>query len=183
MHFRRLALAVSSSIKDPEEEGFRDRFAEDAECCTRGAHQIVTTSGAALSGAELVYLARKLLKKFAQPITAAPVNNGAMNKKKHHSGVSRRRSNPEPLDRGERYAMNETTNIVPPRQPEEIDDPLTDIVRARDSTPYRAGCEDGVETFLPRCGRFPGGAEGLAGQVGAESVAASRSFRMRWARR
>ncbi|MGY3146519.1 hypothetical protein ACVWYQ_003518 [Bradyrhizobium sp. USDA 3397] len=30
----------------------------------------------------------------------------------------------------ERYAINETSNIVPLRQPDEIDDPLTNILRA-----------------------------------------------------
>jgi hypothetical protein len=32
---------------------------------------------------------------------------------------------PARTSRGERYAMNETSNVVPLRQPDEIDDPLT----------------------------------------------------------
>ena len=44
--------------------------------------------------------------------------------------------------------MNETTNIVPLRQPDAIDDPLTDILRAGAQQLLRRAIEIEVETFL-----------------------------------
>jgi len=44
--------------------------------------------------------------------------------------------------------MNETTNIVPLRQPDEIDDPLTDILRAGARQLLAQAVEIEVETFL-----------------------------------
>jgi hypothetical protein len=45
-------------------------------------------------------------------------------------GVSRRVTKPARTSPGERYAMNDTTSIVRFRQSDEIDDSLTDILRA-----------------------------------------------------
>ena len=44
--------------------------------------------------------------------------------------------------------MNETSNIIPLRQPEEIDDPLTNILRAGARQLLTQAIEVEVETFL-----------------------------------
>ena len=44
--------------------------------------------------------------------------------------------------------MNETSNIIPLRQPDEIDDPLTNILRAGARQLLAQAIEAEVETFL-----------------------------------
>src|SRR4029079_9375935 len=55
---------------------------------------------------------------------------------------------PARTSRGERYAMNETSNIVALRQPDDIDDPLTNILRAGARQLLAQAVEIEVETFL-----------------------------------
>src|SRR4029079_4223752 len=55
---------------------------------------------------------------------------------------------PARTSRGERYAMNETSNIVALRQPDDIDDPLTNILRAGARELLAQAVEIEVETFL-----------------------------------
>src|SRR4030081_2589897 len=55
---------------------------------------------------------------------------------------------PARTSRGERYAMNETSKVVPLRQPDEIDDPLSNIVRAGARQLLARAVEIEAETFL-----------------------------------
>src|SRR2546430_2943649 len=55
---------------------------------------------------------------------------------------------PARTSQGERYAMNETSNIVALRQPDDVDDPLTNILRAGARQLLAQAVEIEVETFL-----------------------------------
>src|SRR6266403_6316 len=55
---------------------------------------------------------------------------------------------PARTSQGERYAMNETSKIVALRQPDDIDDPLTNILRAGARQLLAQAVEIEVETFL-----------------------------------
>ena len=55
---------------------------------------------------------------------------------------------PARTSRGERYAMNENSNIVPLRQPDEIDDPLTNILRSGARQLLAQAVEIEAEAFL-----------------------------------
>ena len=55
---------------------------------------------------------------------------------------------PARTSQGERYAMNETINIVRLRQPDEIDDPLTDVLRAGARKLLAQAIEMEAEAFL-----------------------------------
>jgi hypothetical protein len=64
---------------------------------------------------------------------------------------------PARTSQGERYAMNETTKVVPLRQPDEIDDPLTNILRAGARQLLAQAVEIEVETFLATVKDFEAG--------------------------
>src|SRR5213595_1264684 len=55
---------------------------------------------------------------------------------------------PARTSRGERYAMNENSNVVALRQPDEIDDPLTDILRSGARQLLTQAVEMEAEAFL-----------------------------------
>src|SRR2546430_11779403 len=55
---------------------------------------------------------------------------------------------PARSSQGERYAMSETSNIVALRQPDDVDDPLTNILRAGARQLLAEAVEIEVETFL-----------------------------------
>src|SRR4030081_2057237 len=55
---------------------------------------------------------------------------------------------PARASRGERYAMNEDSNVVPLRQPDEIDDPLTNILRSGARQLLAQAVEMEAEAFL-----------------------------------
>lgn len=55
---------------------------------------------------------------------------------------------PARTSQGERYAMNETINIVRLRQPDEIDDPLTDVLRTGARKLLAQAIEMEAEAFL-----------------------------------
>jgi putative transposase len=55
---------------------------------------------------------------------------------------------PARTSQGERYAMNETTNVLRLRQPDEIDDPLTDVLRSGARKLLAQAIEIEAETFL-----------------------------------
>src|ERR1700757_4985032 len=57
-------------------------------------------------------------------------------------------SDPARTSQGERYAMNETSSIVALRQPDEFDDPLTNILRAGARQLLAQAVEIEVETFV-----------------------------------
>ncbi|BAB52598.1 msr6276 [Mesorhizobium japonicum MAFF 303099] len=55
---------------------------------------------------------------------------------------------PARTSHGERYAMNETTNVLRLRQPDEIDDPLTDVLRTGGRKLLAQAIEIEAKTFL-----------------------------------
>src|ERR1700733_7098858 len=55
---------------------------------------------------------------------------------------------PSRISRGERYAMNETSNVVSLRQPDEIDDPLTNVLRSGARQLLAQAVELEAEAFL-----------------------------------
>lgn len=55
---------------------------------------------------------------------------------------------PARTSQGERYAMNETTNVLRLRQPDEFDDPLTDVLRTGARKLLAQAIEIEAETFL-----------------------------------
>src|SRR5436190_4784833 len=55
---------------------------------------------------------------------------------------------PARTSRGERYAMNENINVVPLRQPDVIDDPLTNILRSGARQLLAQAVEMEAEAFL-----------------------------------
>src|SRR4030081_1620582 len=55
---------------------------------------------------------------------------------------------PARASQGERYAMNENSNVVPLRQPDEIDDPLTNILRSGARQLLAQAVEMEAEAFL-----------------------------------
>jgi len=55
---------------------------------------------------------------------------------------------PARTSQGERYAMNETTNVLRLRQPDEFDDPLTDVLRSGARKLLAQAIEIEAETFL-----------------------------------
>ncbi len=55
---------------------------------------------------------------------------------------------PTRTSQGERYAMNETTNVLRLRQPDEIEDPLTDVLRTGARKLLAQAIEIEAETFL-----------------------------------
>jgi len=63
-------------------------------------------------------------------------------------GVSRRVSKPARTSQGERYAMSENINVVPLRQPNEVDDPLTNILRSGARQLLAQAVEMEAEAFL-----------------------------------
>src|ERR1700730_4477439 len=55
---------------------------------------------------------------------------------------------PARTSQGERYAMNETSNVVPLRHPDEVDDPLTIILRSGARRLLAQAIESEAEAFL-----------------------------------
>src|SRR3954471_7583280 len=63
-------------------------------------------------------------------------------------GVSRRVSKPARTSQGERYAMENSTNVIRLRQPDEIDDPLTEVLRSGARRLLAQAVELEAEAFL-----------------------------------
>src|SRR5215472_9909616 len=65
------------------------------------------------------------------------------NRRRIEAGVQ-----PARTSQGERYAMNDNSNVFPLRQPGNIDDPLTDILRSGARRLLAQAIELEAETFL-----------------------------------